>query len=111
VPVVQQFFGLQPDAGNKTVTIRPGMPKAWNKAALENVQVGDNAVSIFYDLTSRETRIKVIQTQAGWKIILHLEKDDNGLLEVIRGKQVKASGYYLLETSGKELEAVVHYRD
>jgi len=32
-------------------------------------------------------------------------------LEVIRGKQVKASGYYLLETSGNELEAVIHYQD
>ena len=32
VPIVQQFFGIQPDAARKEVRIRPSMPSKWDKS-------------------------------------------------------------------------------
>ena len=52
VPVVQQFFGINPDAANKTIIISPLMPQSWKTARLENIKVGDNKISLIYKKTT-----------------------------------------------------------
>ena len=38
VPIIGQFFGIQPQAAQKEITIHPLMPREWDQAHLENVQ-------------------------------------------------------------------------
>lgn len=72
VPIVNQFFGIQPMAHKKTIVIEPQMPTEWGEASLENVKVGDNTVSIWYS----GSKIKIQQTRGDWKIRLVLPEAD-----------------------------------
>lgn len=71
-PIVQQFIGLQPEAYNKTVVIRPNMPLTWNNASLENVIVGDgeNSVSVYFERKGDNLQLKVTQTNTDWTLLI-----------------------------------------
>jgi len=76
VPIINQFFGIKPLAHNKTIIIEPQMPKDWDNAALENVKIGDNQVSVWYSSSEAGRQIKIEQTKTDWKIKLILPKGD-----------------------------------
>ncbi|NJB37188.1 glycogen debranching protein [Croceivirga sp. JEA036] len=71
-PMVHQFFGIQPEAQNKTVHIKPNMPSKWNKASLENVQVGDgeNSVSVYFERKGDTIKLKVTQINTDWTLLI-----------------------------------------
>jgi glycogen debranching enzyme len=71
VPIVNQFFGIQPEAINKKIVIQPKMPRAWNKASLENVEVGENEVSAYYSKLEGVLDIEVTQVK-NWELELVL---------------------------------------
>ncbi|MEQ5790201.1 glycogen debranching protein [Muricauda sp. NFXS6] len=75
VPIVNQFFGIKPLAHQKTVVIEPQLPKEWDNAALENVKVGDNIISIWRSQSESGHQIKITQTQPDWKIQVVLPDD------------------------------------
>ncbi|MEX0315203.1 MAG: glycogen debranching protein, partial [Allomuricauda sp.] len=80
IPIVQQFFGIQPMAQQKMVVIKPQMPSSWKEgASLENVKIADNTISIFY----KKEEIVIEQTNSNWTIQLELPK---GAYEVIDGE-------------------------
>ncbi len=81
IPIVKQFFGITPMAHEKTVIIEPQMPKEWDKASLENVTVGDNEISIWYENKNGKLQIKAQQSNPGWQIKLILPKDDYSTTE------------------------------
>lgn len=72
IPIVHQFFGIQPKAYEKAVEIVPQMPSTWNNASLEHVKMADNEVSIWYEKNEDAFQIKVQQTNPEWKIKLVL---------------------------------------
>ena len=76
IPIVQQFFGINPMAQNQMVSISPQMPSSWNNAALEHVKVGDNEISVFYKNDDGKNEITVLQTNPNWKIRLELPKEE-----------------------------------
>ena len=90
IPIVQQFFGVQPMAHKKTIIIRPQMPSSWQNASLENIQVADNEVSIFYKHGSEGLQIEVLQSNTDWTIQLELPK---GAYSVnVEGAQTSENG-------------------
>jgi hypothetical protein len=74
IPIVQQFFGINPMASEKKVTIKPQMPSEWKKASLENVIIADNEVSIYYDRTETHLHLKVDQINPDWTIDIVLPR-------------------------------------
>jgi hypothetical protein len=46
VPITAYFFGIQPRAAQRQLRIAPAMPRAWPRAALENLRVLDGELSI-----------------------------------------------------------------
>lgn len=74
VPIVHQFFGIQPDAAHKKVVIQPLMPSEWDVASLENVSIGANSVSIYYDTSAGHLKLKVTQTQPDWTVEIRLPR-------------------------------------
>ncbi len=70
VPIVQQFFGIQPHASKKVVNIKPQMPKEWVTASLENVEMADNSISVHITQNAYE----VVKTNDEWEIKLSLPK-------------------------------------
>ena len=75
VPIVKQFFGINPDAASKTIVIQPQMPEAWDKASLENVIINDNEISVFYEKTEGKLSLKVIQTNTDYTLQIMLPKN------------------------------------
>ncbi len=48
VPIVQYFFGIQPDVYNSRVVIDPCMPAEWKQASLQNVHVPGGILNLDY---------------------------------------------------------------
>jgi glycogen debranching enzyme len=76
IPIIQQFFGIKPMASKKTITIQLQMPEAWNTATLENVEIADNSVSIFYNRNEGEVELKVVQQNTNWTLEIVIPKTD-----------------------------------
>lgn len=70
VPIVQQFFGIKPMAGEKTIRVQPLMPSSWDKASLEKVVVGPNELSMQYERMSGVVEITLEQSKADWKLVV-----------------------------------------
>jgi glycogen debranching enzyme len=48
-PVVRHFFGIQPDALNRTIHLTPCFPRSWPEAHLTNVRIGDTYFDFHWD--------------------------------------------------------------
>lgn len=69
VPVVNYFFGIEPAAYEKTVIVRPNLPKAWTgrRCTLNNLVIGDAEFDITLD-TSDNGRLAEVRNPAGWLV-------------------------------------------
>ena len=105
IPIVQQFFGILPNAAEKKVTIKPQMPASWDKAKLENVKVAENSVSVSYEKSASVTRISIEQETPGWSIELKVQGGQDVRYETSgKGvKQVEENGLMVFSTEEKEL--------
>ncbi len=74
-PIIKQFFGIKPEAANKFIVIGPSMPSTWPNAKLENVEIGDNQISIFYDKADHKTSFELSQTKPNWQLRLQFPKN------------------------------------
>ena len=82
IPIVQQFFGIQPLASQKTITIQPQMPNEWNTASLEKVEISDNSISVFYNRSISNVELKVTQQNTNWTLDIIIPKSDFKTFEV-----------------------------
>jgi hypothetical protein len=48
IPLIRYFFGIDPDAWNKQVSIHPGFPEQWEDADLKRLLIGDNKLDVNY---------------------------------------------------------------
>ena len=89
IPLVEQFFGIDPMAAEKRIRINPLMPPSWNEASLENVRIAENSISVFYQLlTDGRIHLKVSQSKADWTLEVPLETDAEESVEIISGKLI-----------------------
>ncbi len=105
IPIVQQFFGIRPNAAEKKVIVKPQMPSSWDSAALDNVKVADNAISISYNKSASKTRISIQQIKPGWSIELQIQGGQDVRYETSGEgvRQVEENGNMLFTTEEKEL--------
>ncbi|TDB67994.1 alpha-L-rhamnosidase-related protein [Arundinibacter roseus] len=109
VPIVQQFFGIKPRADLKTVRIQPQMPSEWPQASLENVQIGDNELSIDFSRKDAVEKLVIFQTKPDWKCLIAFPAGKFSIW-TLNGKSVKPKrdgNFELLEISGKEMTVEV----
>ncbi|MGB5645854.1 MAG: glycogen debranching protein [Muriicola sp.] len=108
IPIVQQFFGVEPMASQKKVKITPQMPDAWPNASLENILIADNSVSVFYKTAENgEITITVTQKNPEWEILLRLPEVKAGdPCRVMRSSEapVVKDGYFNFKAKGNKLE-------
>lgn len=82
VPVVEHYFGVKPRAYEKKIIIRPQMPESWDNVSLDNVRVGDNAISISKKTGESSITYQIEQEQAGWVVDLQLSQQDSATITV-----------------------------
>lgn len=113
-PIVHQFFGIQPNAAQKEIVIKPQMPDKWNNASLENVKVGDNEVSVYYHKSSKSLTVRTIQTRWDWslKVILPKAKFQNANLVVRQGEDISLDDdSYIITSNNGEIDASIYFRE
>ncbi|MCU0402573.1 MAG: glycogen debranching protein [Algoriphagus sp.] len=104
VPIVMQFFGIQPEAGNKVIHIRPQMPSSWKEASIQKVMVGDNEIKLTYVDKSGVRVIEVEQTQSKWGISIEIPEEFSKVK--ILGKEVSSdtqNGFRRILMTGKKV--------
>lgn len=111
VPIVEQFFGIQPDAANKRVVIKPQMPSEWSEATLENVQIGDNKISVYFSKKDGETTVNVTQSLSNWEIEIIFPKDKYTSFEVQDGTTAEPNSIINYHFVSKEKVALVTLKD
>ena len=89
VPIVQQFFGIEPDAAHKTITIRPRMPSKWATATLEHVTIGENEISVHYKRNDSEIYLRVEQKRPDWTLVLLPEVENSDEIQAIQGIRIE----------------------
>jgi hypothetical protein len=104
VPIVQQFFGIQPDAAQKQIRIRPRMPEKWGEASLEEVQVAENKISVYYLNTETEIHIKVKQSSPGWKLIIEPPLIEDAEIQVLQGTLQGSDQEQIIVSTGADVE-------
>ncbi|MBA4300293.1 MAG: glycogen debranching protein [Cyclobacterium sp.] len=104
VPIVTQFFGIRPDAGNKVIYIRPQMPSTWEEASIQKVQIGDNLISLTFVDKSGVRSIEVEQSQSKWGVSIEIPESFTKVK--IMGKEVSSDtkdGYRRILMTGKKV--------
>ena len=102
VPVVNYFFGIQPEAHKKQVTIAPDMPEGWDNVSISNVLVGDNNISFTKTTQSKTVTYKVMQRNPEWKVLLSLPIGEAETL-ILNGKETAIQsmrGVQFIELTG-----------
>jgi glycogen debranching enzyme len=67
VPVIQQFFGLQPLAYKKEIHIQPSWPDSLTSGSIKQVQIGDNSVAVSYERKAHKSTY-ILQQKKNWTI-------------------------------------------
>ncbi|MFN3996175.1 glycogen debranching protein [Algoriphagus sp.] len=104
VPMITQFFGIKPDAGNKVIYIRPQMPTAWEDASIQKVKIGDNEISLSYVDKSGVRAIEVEQIQSKWGISIEIPAEYSKVK--VLGKEISSDtkdGYRRILMTGKKV--------
>jgi glycogen debranching enzyme len=70
IPLVQQFFGIQPDAVHRTVVIDPHLPTGWENVSIEDLPVGTNAISFSRMKIGTRIEYGIRAKTAGWNFVL-----------------------------------------
>ncbi|RED92825.1 alpha-L-rhamnosidase-related protein [Marinoscillum furvescens] len=70
-PIIEHLFGIEPNAGEKRITITPNFPPAWQQASIANVKIGDNSLTI----EKNGSQLSIKQTLPDWTITV---KTHNG---------------------------------
>ena len=70
VPIIQHFFGIQPKAYEKTIFLSPHLPELWKEVSLDNVRVGDNALSLVISQKDDHKEYRITQAKNDWTLII-----------------------------------------
>lgn len=61
VPVIQQFFGIQPLAYKKEIYVKPSWPDSLRSGSIKEVEIGDNSLSMTFKRQARKTSYQLKQ--------------------------------------------------
>jgi hypothetical protein len=67
VPVIQQFFGIQPLAYKKEIHLQPSWPDSLTSGSIKQVKIGDNSVAISYERKANKSTY-ILQQRKNWTI-------------------------------------------
>ncbi len=67
VPVIQQFFGIQPLAYKKEIHLQPSWPDSLPSGVIKNVEIGDNLVTVSYARSAKRSTY-ILKQSKPWTI-------------------------------------------
>ncbi len=106
VPLVRQFFGIQPVASKKTIRIQPQMPAAWDKAQLDYITIGDNQLKVAYQKNDKTVKLSIEQNKEDWQIQLAFPSQKYRIWK-LNGQKInpkKVGNFDVFEGKGRKME-------
>lgn len=103
IPIIKNYFGVQPQSFDKKIVIAPEMPSHWENVKLENVPIGGNVISIEKTTANGKTTFSLKQRQADWELIFKYPTDATSF--EVNGETVEVEreeGKAVLKLEGKE---------
>ena len=109
VPIVQKFLGVQPLAHKRTIVITPELPKEWNDAAIDNLKIGVNIISLALMQTENSMTFRVRQKETSWKIVFPFKTMPSRV--TLNGKLLEPKRYadQKIELNGGDIDLQVFY--
>jgi glycogen debranching enzyme len=106
VPLIRQFFGVQPEAAKKFIRIQPQMPTAWHEAQMDNLKVGENELKMNYRKSSDRLHIALQQSKEDWQVqwAFPVGKYRSWKLNGQKITPKKVGNVEVLETSGGKMD-------
>jgi len=86
-PIIKQLFGINPRAYDKEIYITPLLPSGLTDGKIENVETGDNVISVGFLNSEGEDKFTITQKE-GWKVIFS-QPEGKYSRWVLNGNQVK----------------------
>ena len=87
IPLIQYFFGIDPMAYKKEISLHPNFPAVWNHASIKNVIIGDNLLSVDYRKSGGTKEYTIKLTKPFWTVKLYVGSAGKILLN---GEKVKS---------------------
>ena len=105
VPIIGQFFGLQPRAATRTLVISPQMPSSWDAASLTNVAVADGTVNLDYAVKDDMLTYAITHTLKNWEteVMLPRSQYEKPALQEGTYEVVQEGDSWILKTSEKRI--------
>lgn len=101
VPIIQHFFGIEPKAYEKSISISPNLPTSWKNAAIENVKVGDNEVSVAILKQNDHVEFLIQQTLEDWSVVIPI-KNSKKIIVNEKELDIKAIDANTIKLTGKK---------
>jgi glycogen debranching enzyme len=73
VPLIEQVFGIAPDAPGRTIVFDPHVPSGWRRMSIEALPVGTNTVSFAWAETAQGIEYDINAEQDGWSLIVRAD--------------------------------------
>jgi len=73
VPLIEQVFGIAPDAPGRTIVFDPHVPSGWKRMSIEALPVGTNTVSFAWAETAQGIEYDINAEQDGWSLIVRAD--------------------------------------
>jgi glycogen debranching enzyme len=102
VPIIKHFFGIQPKAYNKSISISPNLPEHWRDVSIKNVKVGNNAVSLTISQKDDHAEYHIQQIRNDWHVLIDV-RDAKQLF--VNGKEtdLKNISGNIINLEGREI--------
>jgi len=66
VPLIEQIFGIQPDAPGRSIGFDPHVPSGWKQMRIEALPVGSDTISFAWAETERGNEYSIESSEDGW---------------------------------------------
>jgi hypothetical protein len=87
VPLVEEVFGIAPEAPKRTVVFDPHVPTGWKRMRIDALPVGNNTISFTWAETEKGIEYDIDGTQEGWTFIVKADTA-GGARYYVNGKPV-----------------------
>ena len=67
VPVIQQFFGIQPLAYKKEIYLQPSWPDSLRSGSIKKVEIGDNSLDVSYQRAKKKSTY-ILRQAKNWTL-------------------------------------------
>ena len=108
-PIVRQFFGVQPNPEDHTITVDLSFPSTWNHPQLKGIRIGEGSNETFLDITylkgegTRKNQIMLLQEGASvWTLRTSIPEGATVTVDE-RVEEMTSSQNHRLEVQGRKV--------